>query len=107
MLNKLIVPVIATAALSAPAWADGEGNAERGAAYAAAMCSSCHAVTADGASPNPAAKPFRAVSLADATGDGFSTWLNTKHPNISGHMIKVGQAEDIAALIASLKAKEG
>jgi hypothetical protein len=104
MFSRMVLPVIAIAASIAPAWAGGEGNPDRGAAYSVAMCSSCHSVTADAtASPVAEAKPFRSITLADASGPAFASWLNTKHPNISGHIIKDTQAEDISAFIDSLK----
>lgn len=104
MFLRMVLPVVVIAAAMTPAWAGGEGNPDRGAAYAAAMCSSCHSVTVDAAaSPGAEAKPFRSITLADASGPAFASWLNTKHPNISGHMIKDTQAEDISALIDRLK----
>jgi len=106
MLRKITLSVIAVCAAAAPAWA-GEGDAQRGAAYAVAMCSTCHAATSDeAASPNPAAKPFRSVKLADLPGEGtegakLTGWFNTKHPN-TARILKDTQGEDIATYIASL-----
>lgn len=106
MLKTATLSFIAVCAVVAPAWA-GEGDAQRGAAYALAMCSTCHAATADEvASPNPAAKALRSVKLADLPGDGaeggkLTGWFNTKHPN-TGRILKDTQGEDIAAYIASL-----
>lgn len=102
MLGKVMFSVIAVASVAAPSWA-GEGNAERGAAYSTAMCSSCHSVTADAAaSPNVAAKPFRAMTPADPSGAALVKWFNSTHPN-TGRILKDTQAEDIALYIQSLK----
>jgi cytochrome c553 len=99
--NMLIGAVLVLG--SAPAWSEGSGDAFRGKAYAQAMCASCHSVTADEtASANPAATPFRSVKLDYKTGEEFSAWLNTKHPNISV-LINPRQADDIIAHVAALK----
>ena len=106
MLRNITLSVIAVCAAIAPAWA-GEGDAQRGAAYAVAMCSTCHAATADeAASPNPAAKPFRSMKLANLPGEGteaekLTGWFNTTHPNTT-RVLKDAQGDDIAALIAGL-----
>lgn len=99
---------VAAVCAAAPAWAgDGDGDPQRGAAYALAMCSTCHAATADEvASPNPAAKPFRTAKLADLPGQGaegekLTGWFNTMHLNTS-RILKDTQGEDIAAYVASL-----
>ncbi|MDP3495930.1 MAG: hypothetical protein Q8R82_22700 [Hyphomonadaceae bacterium] len=100
MLRRMLFSAIVVCAAAAPSWA-GEGDVQRGGAYALAMCSSCHSVAADEtASPNPAAKPFRSVKLADLPG-GLVAWFNTDHPN-TGRILKDAQGEDIAALVASL-----
>ena len=101
MFGKVLFSVIVACGIVSPSWA-GEGDGERGSAYALAMCSSCHSVTADQtASPNPAAKPFRSIKLADTSGAALAKWFNTDHPNTS-RILKDGQAEDIAAFIQRL-----
>ena len=105
MLRRFMFSVIVAGAVAAPSWA--EGDVQRGTAYAVAMCSTCHATSADEApSPNPAAKPFRQVNLADLPTSGSESesllkWFNTAHPNTS-RILKDTQAEDIAAYIATL-----
>lgn len=106
MLRRLMFSVITVGAFAAPSWAD-EGDVQRGTAYALAMCSSCHAAGADEApSPNPGAKPFRSIKLADLPKAGSDSeslvkWFNTAHPNTS-RILKDTQGEDIAAYIATL-----
>ncbi|MFT3723457.1 MAG: c-type cytochrome [Hyphomonadaceae bacterium] len=103
MPRPAIFAVIAVAGLASPAWA-GEGSAERGGAYSAAMCASCHSVAADqAASPNPDAKPFRTITVSDPSGAELAKWFNTAHPS-TGRSLKDSQAEDIALYIQSLKA---
>ena len=101
MLGRIVLTGIVACSVALPSWAE-EGSAEKGVAYAVAMCSSCHAVTADqAASPNAAAKPFRSIKLADSSGAGLTGWFNTAHPN-TGRILKDSQGDDIAALIKSL-----
>jgi mono/diheme cytochrome c family protein len=101
MFVRVLFPVIAVVATSAPAWA-GEGDASRGAAYANAMCASCHSVSADKAtSPNVAAPPFRDVKLA--SGEALAKLFNTTHPN-TARLLKDTQADDILSYIESLNA---
>jgi mono/diheme cytochrome c family protein len=102
MLRTAVLLLISATGLAAPSWA-GEGSAERGGAYSSAMCASCHSVTADAAaSPNPAAKPFRAITVTDPSGAELAKWFNTGHPN-TGRTLKDTQAEDIALYILGLK----
>jgi len=106
MLGRLMFSAMLVGAFTAPSWAD-EGDVQRGTAYALAMCSSCHATGADESpSPNPAAKTFRSVKLADlpkagSEGESLVKWFNTTHPNTS-RILKDMQGDDIAALIDSL-----
>ena len=76
MFGKVLFSVIVACGIVSPSWA-GEGDGERGSAYALAMCSSCHSVTADQtASPNPAAKPFRSIKLADTSGAALASTIS-------------------------------
>lgn len=110
LLGRILFSVIVVGGLSAPSWAEvgtGEGDMQRGSAYATAMCASCHSVTADETpSSNPAAKPFRSVKLADIPGEGaagerLTAWFNTTHLNTT-RVLKETQGDDIAAFIASI-----
>jgi hypothetical protein len=103
MLTKQLSIAALLAVCIAPAWAEG-GDRLRGQAYTTAMCSTCHAVSADGASANPAAPPFRNVTLTFKSGEEFATYLNTKHPVMQTPPIHAQQADDMAMFITSLKA---
>lgn len=100
----LIIGILAGGlATAAPAFAEIEGDAFRGKAYAGAMCASCHALSAeDGASPDPTAPPLRNFKLAATTGEEFVEWFNTKHPQGSSSQPKPAQAQDMLAYMASL-----
>ena len=102
MLKITLSVAALLAAAVAPAWAEG-ADAFRGQAYVNGMCSSCHAVGADGVSANPAAPAFRTIALAFKSGDDFATYLNTKHPVMQTPPIHAQQADDMALYMASLK----
>lgn len=82
------------------------GSAERGAVFAQAQCSSCHAVGADGASPLAAAPPLREISrrypveqLAEAFAEGFVT----THSTMPEFVLDAGQNRDLIAYLASIQ----
>lgn len=103
MLVRVLVATLVMAAAAAPVWA-GEGDTSRGAAYATAMCASCHSVTAGKeASPNAAAPPLRDAHIT--SGEALATFFNTTHPN-TGRLLKDTQADDIFSLIQSLKPRD-
>jgi mono/diheme cytochrome c family protein len=103
MLKNALGAAALLAVVVAPAWAE-SADAFRGQAYVNGMCSSCHAVGADGASANAVAPAFRTITLAFKSGDEFATYLNTKHPVMQTPPIHAQQADDMALYIASLKA---
>jgi mono/diheme cytochrome c family protein len=79
--------------------------AERGARIAARECSGCHAVDLQGASPKPAAPPFRDVrrryneiSLARE----FETISQVGHYEMPPKPISKADGEDLIAFIESL-----
>lgn len=100
MFVRVLFPVIVVVATTAPCWA-GEGDASRGAAYASAMCASCHSVSADKtASPNGEAPPFRDTKLA--SGEALAKFFNSTHPSTS-RILKDTQADDLVSYIETLK----
>ncbi len=97
---RVLFPLI-VAAVAAPAWA-GEGDVSRGAAYANAMCASCHSISEDkSASPVAAAPPLRDTKVV--SGEALAKFFNTTHPSTS-RLLKDTQADDIFSFIESLKA---
>ena len=103
MSAKSAIIAVLFVGAGAPAWAEGSGDALRGQAYTHAMCQSCHSVTADAASTNPAAPPLRSAKLDFKTGEEFATFLNTKHPVMPTPIINAKQAEDMMTYIATLR----
>lgn len=92
---------------SAPAFADIDGNAFRGKAYAGSMCGSCHALsTEEAASPDPTAPAFGAFVVEAKTGDEFIDWFNANHPQVHTPQPKAAQAQDILAYLETLPAPE-
>lgn len=103
MLVRVLLATAVMAAAAAPSWA-GEGDTSRGAAYATAMCASCHSVTAGKeTSPNPEAPPLRDTSIS--SGEALAKFFNTTHPS-TGRLLKDTQADDIFSLIESLKPRD-
>jgi cytochrome c len=76
---------------------------KRGASLLTTNCSRCHAIGRAGASPHPAAPPFRTLSgkypiegLAEALAEG----LSVGHPDMPEFVF---QSDEIAAILAYLK----
>lgn len=102
MRVRLVVFVVIAAVAAGPGWA-GEGNASRGAAYAGAMCASCHSISADKEpSPNTSAPPLRDMTFE--SGEALEKFFNTTHPS-TGRGLKDTQADDILSYVDSLKAQ--
>lgn len=92
---------------SAPAFAEIDGNAFRGKAYAGSMCAACHALSADeAASADPTAPAFGTFVIEAKTGDDFIEWFNAEHPQVHTPQPKPEQAQDILAYIETLPAPE-
>jgi mono/diheme cytochrome c family protein len=79
--------------------------AEAGKRFVEAHCSSCHAVGALGASPNPRSPPFREVvkryppeSLAEAFNEG----IVVGHSNMPPFVMSPEQADDVVAYLKTL-----
>jgi cytochrome c len=79
--RRLPLPLL-LAALAVPPMAAAQpvGSPARGEAFARAQCATCHAIGREGASPRPAAPPFRDLhrrypveQLAEALAEGIST----------------------------------
>lgn len=95
---------IATAAVP-EAFAQSEGIASRGAAYAEQHCARCHGVGAgDKVSPVPGLAPFRVIASAPGmTGTAIAVWLRTPHKDMPNLVIEPGDRADLIAYIVSLR----
>ena len=83
--------------------AGGHPLEKRGASLLTTNCSRCHAIGRDGASPHPAAPPFRTLSrkypiegLAETLAEG----LSVGHPDMPEFVF---EPDEIAAILAYLK----
>lgn len=81
-------------------------DARRGEAFAARTCGSCHAVGRTGASPNPQAPTFVAVSrrynpsdLEEALAEG----IVTGHPGMPEFTLNPRQIDDLVAHLRQLR----
>ena len=80
--------------------------AQRGFAFAQAHCTSCHAITRGGISPNPESPPFEAVvATPGLTRETLTSWLNNSHnfPDIMRFSIEPGQVDDLASYMLTLR----
>lgn len=88
--------------MAGPAMAEDATLVERGRALLQRNCASCHAIGKDGASPLPAATPFRDLKtkypiedLAEPLAEG----IETGHPQMP---VRAFAAEDVDAILAYL-----
>jgi len=84
------------------------GSAERGAAFAEARCSSCHAVSSQGPSPLAAAPPLREISRrypVEQLGEAFAEGFVTTHSTMPEFVLDAGQNRDLIAYLASIQTK--
>lgn len=79
---------------------------ERGRVLAEARCAACHAVTANGTSPNPESPPFEDVANRKGlTSETLRQYLRDAHnyPDAMQFRIDRGQVRDLSAYIVTLK----
>ena len=80
---------------------------ERGRAFAEARCSACHAVTAQGISPNPESPPFAAVvNKPGITRDTLGQFLRDSHnfPGAMNFRVEPEQIDDLTEYMLTLQA---
>lgn len=80
--------------------------AERGQAFAQARCSACHAITAQGISPNPESPPFAAVvNKPGITRDTLRQFLRDSHnfPGAMNFRVEPEQIDDLADYMLTLQ----
>ena len=87
------------------AFAQGEGSAEAGLAYARAVCSECHAIRGDDfLSPDPKAPPFAKIAhTPGVTGAALNVILQTTHRDMPDLIIPAKDKADVMAYILSLQ----
>ena len=107
-LVALAAAAAATAAFSQPKLVEERrlAEAERGQAIAETRCAACHAVTANGTSPNPETPGFEDIAnrkgLSSAT---LRQYLRNAHnyPDAMQFKLDRGQVRDLSAYIVTLK----
>ena len=91
----------------APPRADlGEEAAVRGQRIAAVTCASCHAISAEGASPLPEATPFREIVHRyplDRLEEAFAEGLVTGHPAMPPFVFRASEIDDLIAYLETVK----
>jgi mono/diheme cytochrome c family protein len=95
----LLIASIVSAAAQSPA-------EQRGAAFARANCSRCHAVTRVGESPLKIAPPFRTLHLrypVESLAEAFAEGIVTGHPSMPEFRLDPGQIADVIAYLKSLE----
>jgi len=78
----------------------------RGLAFAAAHCTGCHAITANGSSPNPASPPFDDIAnMPGLTAQTFAQFLTDSHnfPAAMDFTVDHRAARDLAAYMLTLR----
>jgi len=81
-------------------------SAKRGVAFAQAHCTQCHAVTANGTSPNPEAPPWDDIANREGlTAQTFAAFLTDAHNYPAAMDFKVDPAaiRDVAAYMLTLR----
>ena len=87
-----------------------EGDPARGRALAIALCSRCHAVEATGASPLPAAPPFRTLEERypiESLAEGLAEGLVTGHASMPEVHFEPEAIADFLAFLRGLQAPPG
>jgi len=78
----------------------------RGQAFADAHCAQCHAIRANGSSPNPEAPPWDDIAnRPGVTADTFATFLSDAHnyPAAMDFTVERGAIRDLAAYLLTLR----
>lgn len=110
---RFLLPVFATlaagtAAFSQPVTVQQHrfAEAERGRILAEARCAACHAVTANGASPNPDSPGFEDIANREGVSSPtLRQYLRDAHnyPEAMQFKLDRGQVRDLSAYIVTLK----
>jgi mono/diheme cytochrome c family protein len=101
--NTLVV--LLTTAISAAAFGQEIGDAEKGKRYAEDVCAKCHAVHAgDLKSPLPKAPRFEdAANKPEMTAIALTAWLQSSHPTMPNIVIGDEEMRNVIQYILSLK----
>ena len=81
-------------------------SAARGLAFARAHCTECHAITANGSSPNPESPPFDDIANREGvTASTFAAFLADAHnyPSAMDFTVDRAAIRDLAAYMLTLR----
>lgn len=81
-------------------------SAARGLAFATAHCTQCHAITANGSSPNPESPPFDDIANREGvTARTFAAFLADAHnyPEAMNFTVQRAAIRDLAAYMLTLR----
>ena len=99
-----VAPGVAAARAAGPATA--AEAAARGQRLASSACAGCHAVGPTGASPLPAAPPFRDIVHRvplDQLEQRFAEGLVTAHPAMPAFVFRASEIDDLVAWLETLE----
>jgi mono/diheme cytochrome c family protein len=104
-IRPVILAGLVLAGSSASVWAQTQGDARQGGAFARAACSQCHAVGRNQVrSRNRHAPSFRSVARAPGmTATALHVWFETPHPSMPNLILRSSDKENVFAYILSLK----
>jgi cytochrome c len=102
--QRYFLALVAGAVIASTARAqDNTALVERGKALLASNCARCHATGTTGASPHPAAPPFRTLShrySIEGLGEALAEGLSVGHPDMPEFTF---ESPDVGAILAYLK----
>jgi cytochrome c len=102
-LAGILASLPALSATPATAW---DRQVRQGKTIARTNCARCHAVGRVGASPLPAAPPFRELHTrypVEDLGEALTEGIRTGHPSMPEFRFDPDQAEDLIAYLKSLE----
>jgi mono/diheme cytochrome c family protein len=106
MRIPLLSLVVFIGSIASAGGADDPGDPQAGFEYAQAVCSGCHAISAE-RSPLPQATRFREVAdRPGMTGTALRVWLETHHPTMPNIVVEKNDMLNVVAYILSLKGRD-
>lgn len=105
---RLTIAALLLAMVTTPAMAAPSSPAVRGLAFAQSHCAACHAVTANGTSPNPEAPPWEDIANRPGTTQAtLRVFLADSHNYPAAMQFRVDRRRirDLAAWIITLQRK--
>lgn len=106
MRSVLLTVAVVIGSTASAIGAEEFGDPQSGFEYAQAVCSGCHAISAE-RSPLPQATRFREVAdRPGMTGTALRVWLETHHPTMPNIVVEKDDMLNVIAYILSLKGRD-